>query len=71
VLETTLPRDAPVEITEPKGDDEAFRLVQQLWRANVAVDPFIIPSLKAYTMSARDSHAFARSSLMHAVRPSV
>lgn len=29
-LETTLPKGVPVEITAPKGDDEAFMLAQQI-----------------------------------------
>jgi hypothetical protein len=29
-LETTLPKGAPVEITAPEGDDEAFRLAQEI-----------------------------------------
>jgi hypothetical protein len=31
-LETTLPKGAPVEITAPEGDDEAFRLAQEIRR---------------------------------------
>jgi hypothetical protein len=31
-LETTLPKGAPIEITAPEGDDEAFQLAQEIRR---------------------------------------